>query len=88
MVIGAVFGLAIVAALIGYGLWFLTTDTCLDRGGRAIGAMCEFGQGGVALTSLVSPMLWGIAGVVFLVTLAGTWHLVRGGPPSVSRSRI
>lgn len=88
MVIGAVFGLAIVAALIGYGLWFLATNACLDRGGRAIGAMCEFGEGGVALTSLVSPMLWGIAGVVFLVTLAGTWRLVRGGPQSVSRGGI
>lgn len=88
MVLGAVFGLAIVVALIGYGLWFLATDTCLDRGGRALGAMCELGTGKVALTSLVSPMLWGFAIMVFLVTLGGTWRLLRGGSRSVSRGQI
>jgi hypothetical protein len=88
MVLGAVFGLAIVAALIAYGLWFLATDTCLDRGGKVLGTMCESGTGQVALTSLVSPIIWSIASVVFLVTLAGTWSLVRGGPPGVSRRGI
>jgi hypothetical protein len=62
---------ALTIVLLAYSLAFLTTDKCLDAGGRSVGFMtCEFSDHTVySFPHLLPPAL--VLGLVVLAALAG-----------------